>query len=55
MATISATIKAIGYELGDMLPPVVFFGLDFNALVETLQVMSEGSGGRITTHLTASL
>ena len=55
MATVSATIKAIGHELGEMLPPVVFFGLGFNALVQTLQVMSEGSGTQTTSHLTASL
>ncbi|NDW44612.1 hypothetical protein [Ruegeria sp. PrR005] len=55
MTTGSATIKAIGHELREMLPPVVFFGVGFNALVQTLQVMSEDSGTQPTSHLTASL
>jgi hypothetical protein len=55
MASLSAALRTIGHELGEMLPAVVFFGLGFNALVQTLQVMSEGSGAQTTSHLTATL
>lgn len=55
MAKAVSIIKTVLRELREMVPPAIFFGLGFNALVETLQAMANDSGPEPTTHLAATL
>jgi hypothetical protein len=51
----NSVTKTIVRELHHMLPPTVFFGIGFNALVLTIDTLSEHSGGQPISHLTASI